>query len=310
MPKGRESIRQIKVSVAVMTYEHAEFIKECLDSVLSQKTTFDYEIVVSDDCSSDSTQSILKEYKEKYPDKIHLILRDKNVGGRENMVGLIQACKGEYIAYLDGDDYWYPDKLQVAVSYLDENSECSMVHHDMKRVDEKGQELSPTCENSRVPAQGDINSLLWTFNGVIHSSNVFRRKIISKEDLVFPIPRVTDWLFNLRKAQYGRIGYLPEVYGAYRVHKNSVMRASSIEVMNEAYLQILEIASGMIGVKDLAIRGARARMKLQHANSLLSAGKRKQSFFEFVCSFLIMPRFDRISIRLYKKYIFCFFSLK
>ncbi|MGB9736101.1 MAG: glycosyltransferase family 2 protein, partial [bacterium] len=92
-----------KVSVCITTYNHEKFIKEAIDSVLAQETNFNYDIVISDDFSTDKTQEILKKYQQAYPDKIHLMLNKINVGAIKNFNQALKACKGEYIAILDGD---------------------------------------------------------------------------------------------------------------------------------------------------------------------------------------------------------------
>ena len=106
----------MKVSIAMVTYNHEKFIAKALDSVLMQRTDFDYEIVIGEDCSSDNTRNIVIEYKRRYPDNIVLFLNEKNLGMYGNCSQVFQACQGEYIAVLEGDDYWTsPDKLQKQV---------------------------------------------------------------------------------------------------------------------------------------------------------------------------------------------------
>ena len=120
----------LKVSVLVVTYNHAKFIAQALDSILMQKVDFEYEIVVGEDCSTDSTRDIVLRFQEKYPGKFHLILSEKNVGAAKNFECAYKACKGEYIAYLDGDDYWTdPLKLQKQVRILDQKPDVFICGH-------------------------------------------------------------------------------------------------------------------------------------------------------------------------------------
>ena len=93
------------LSVLIITYNHEKFIGKALDSALGQKTNFDYEIVIGEDCSTDKTRQILLEYKKKYPRKVKLVLQEKNVGPNENFIDTYMACTGKYIAMLEGDDY-------------------------------------------------------------------------------------------------------------------------------------------------------------------------------------------------------------
>ncbi len=120
------NIEQIQptVSVAVITYNMAEYLPQLIDSILVQNTDFPYEIIIDDDASPDHTREILREYREKYPDRIVLSLRDENVGGSRNMYGVLQKCRGKYIAILEGDDYWDdPDKLQYQYDFMETHPE-------------------------------------------------------------------------------------------------------------------------------------------------------------------------------------------
>lgn len=116
------------VSVCIQTYNHGNFIRECLDSVLAQKTSFPFEIVLGEDHSKDDTRSICQEYAEKYPDQIRLFLRRRedviyingNPTGRYNLMQNLAACRGTYIAMVEGDDFWCdPLKLQKQIDALE-----------------------------------------------------------------------------------------------------------------------------------------------------------------------------------------------
>lgn len=135
----------MKVSVLFITYNHEEYLRQSLDGILMQKTNFDYEIVVGEDCSTDNTREILKEYAEKYPDKFVLLFREKNFGRPTmNVYDTGMHCQGEYIAFLEGDDYWTDEnKLQKQVDFLDANKEymgcthtCLVVGKNSEPVDD------------------------------------------------------------------------------------------------------------------------------------------------------------------------------
>lgn len=114
--------REIAVSVAVITYNMQGYLPQLLDSILMQKTSFRYEIVVDDDHSPDDSRSILLDYASRYPDIFVLSLRDENVGGSKNMYGVLRQCRGKYIAILEGDDWWEAeDKLQYQYDFMEAN---------------------------------------------------------------------------------------------------------------------------------------------------------------------------------------------
>lgn len=137
---------EVLVSVAMITYNHEKFIRKALDSVLEQKSNFEFEIVIGDDCSPDGTSMILKEYKKRYPEKIKIFLNNENVGPTRNVYNVLSECKGKYVAILEGDDYWCDEnKLSKQVSYLEEHREIPAVFGTIKWIDEEGNPLKRSC---------------------------------------------------------------------------------------------------------------------------------------------------------------------
>src|SRR5688572_23850951 len=123
----------MKVSVLVMTYNHARFIRQALDSVLMQRTGFDFEVLISEDCSTDGTREIVVEYARRHPHTITLLLSEANLRSNAVVTRGIDAARGEYIALLDGDDYWTsPDKLRKQAAFLDSHSECALCFHNAR----------------------------------------------------------------------------------------------------------------------------------------------------------------------------------
>lgn len=129
----------IKVSIVVLCYNQERCIEQCIESILCQKVNFKYEILIGDDSSTDNTKDILLRYYEQYKDKIKLYIREKNIGASANAFDLICSASGEYIAYLEGDDFWCdPNKLQKQCDFLDANSSYVACFHETKLINEKG----------------------------------------------------------------------------------------------------------------------------------------------------------------------------
>lgn len=138
----RKESKELMVSVTLLTYFHAKYIRDCLDGIVRQQTDFRFEVIVGDDCSEDGTQDILKEYAEKYPDIFKLVLRPKNIGATHNLYDLLMRAKGKYIAGLEGDDYWTDvHKLQKQVEFLEQHPEYIGCSHEVDVVDEHGKEI-------------------------------------------------------------------------------------------------------------------------------------------------------------------------
>lgn len=214
----------MKVSVLIVTYNHEKYIAQAIQSALDQETNFDYEIVIGEDCSTDNTRTIVTDFHSRFPDKIRVLLRETNLGGsgNRNFVQTLQSCQGEYVAICEGDDYWTsPDKLQKQADFLDHHHECSISFHNVLRFYEDG------CQESRemCPAdQKQISTLedLLVANFIPTCSVMFRNRMV----LAFP-----DWYYShisgdrllwILLAQFGKIGYVKDVMGAYRIHQGGV----------------------------------------------------------------------------------------
>ena len=133
----------VLVSVSCITYNHAPYIRECLDGFLMQKTNFPIEVVIHDDCSTDGTKEIIQEYAEKYPDIFFPIFQSENQYSKGirgfNVRFNFPRCRGKYIALCEGDDYWVdPLKLQKQFDFLETNNEYVLCSHDAKITDSSG----------------------------------------------------------------------------------------------------------------------------------------------------------------------------
>jgi glycosyltransferase involved in cell wall biosynthesis len=133
------------VSVWMTTYDHAAYIQEALDSVLMQQVDFPYEICLGEDGSTDGTREICLRYLEKYPEKLRLFLRDRSNPARAqykfpfryNGVETWNACRGKYVAILEGDDYWISQrKLACQVEFLESHPKVSICAHNVIRLPE------------------------------------------------------------------------------------------------------------------------------------------------------------------------------
>jgi len=148
LPESDNKITNPKVSILVTTYNQEHLITQAIDSILTQQVNFPIEIVIGEDASSDRTREIVVELGKQHPDKIRVLLRDPEVAERDRRIRLagkinyltaLRACRGEYIAILDGDDYFTsPHKLQRQVDFLDTHRECVICFHNVLAVYEDG----------------------------------------------------------------------------------------------------------------------------------------------------------------------------
>jgi glycosyltransferase involved in cell wall biosynthesis len=117
------------VSVDMITYNHAPYIAKAIEGVLEQKANFPFELVIGEDCSTDGTREIVFEYQRKHPGLIRVVASEHNLGATANARQTAQACRGKYLAFCEGDDFWHhPGKLQKQVDYLEGHSQCGLVY--------------------------------------------------------------------------------------------------------------------------------------------------------------------------------------
>ena len=228
-----------KVSVCITTYNHEKFISQAIDSVLMQEVNFDYELIIGEDDSSDGTREIVKAYKVRYPDRIRLFLNDREnviyingrATGRWNFVNNIKHATGQYVALLEGDDYWTdPHKLQKQVEFLDSNQEFTICFHNVKVIYEKC-DVQPHLfyiENpnqpfmQRKPKEITNISDLVKGNYIQTPSVLFRAGLFTEfPDWFYKLDR-GDWPLHIINAQHGKIKYLDEVLAVYRVHSGGI----------------------------------------------------------------------------------------
>lgn len=215
-------MRDIKVSVCVITYNQEMYIRQCLDSLLNQKTNFDYEVIVAEDCSPDNTRQILLEYKEKYGDKLVLVLHDENVGVSKNSFSARILAKGKYLASCEGDDYWTDEyKLQKQYDILENNPQYSAVASDYMLITFDGKVISKNvlCLKKDIVKKMDN----WLKEGfTLHTcTNFTRREIFPYENERFQklrtsAPTMGDIITYTLLYEAGDIYVMKDVMAAHR----------------------------------------------------------------------------------------------
>lgn len=127
------------VSILMPAYNHEKYITKAIDSVLMQKTNFEWELLIHDDCSTDGTPSIARRYTELYPHQIKLISETENIGLLRSYKRLIEISEGTYLSILESDDMWIDEnKLQLQADFLEGNKDYTIVATDIVKIDSNG----------------------------------------------------------------------------------------------------------------------------------------------------------------------------
>jgi glycosyltransferase involved in cell wall biosynthesis len=223
------------VSVLVRSFQHERYIARALDGVLEQAGDVELEVVVGDDASTDGTRAVIAEYARAHPELIRTFLPERNLGqgGKTIFAAMLGIARGEYVAVLDGDDYWTsPQKLRRQVNYMEEHRECAMCFHDVLCVYENQDRPAERYSGAGQPADVDLVALLDRCV-VAACAPLFRRaSIVPLPAWYFQLPW-GDWPLYFLAARHGALRYIPEVMGVYRLHEagmySGLTRARALE---------------------------------------------------------------------------------
>jgi glycosyltransferase involved in cell wall biosynthesis len=245
----------------MIAFNQERFVAQAIESVISQNTDFNWELVIGDDCSTDSTRAICEAYQRRHPGRIRLLLRDRNVGMMRNFTQTLEACGGTYVAICEGDDYWTADhKLQRQADFLDANPKCSISFHNVKSVWENSNgEAILLCPPSQRPISTFENIVQENF--IPTPSVMFRNHLFGKFPEWFTALQMGDWPLHILNAQYGFIGYLDEVMAVYRRHEGNTFASRDVVRNYKAILEVYRsVKTHVRGASPHAIRKGKSHV--------------------------------------------------
>jgi glycosyltransferase involved in cell wall biosynthesis len=215
----------VKVSALILTYNHERFIGEAIEGFLIQKTDFPCELVIAEDCSTDGTRDVIRRYWEKHPDRIRVLLNRRNIGASRTVTRAYRACRGEYVAMVEGDDYWTsPDKFQRQVDFLDRRPDYAMSFHSVQMIWDDGSHEPILYRPQQVKETYTLRDLV-EGNFIGSCSTMYRRGVFGVHPPWFYVMPVGDWCQHVLHAQHGDIGYIDEPMAVYRQHGGGVYSA-------------------------------------------------------------------------------------
>ena len=223
---------QIVVSIRCLTYNHAPYIRQCLDGFVMQKTNFRFEAIVHDDASTDGTQDIIREYEKKYPDIIKPIYEKENQyskhdGSLGRIMNSAMSPSSKYIAVCEGDDFWTdPYKLQKQVDYLETHPECGLVHTKHKKLVEETGEFKDGWAEETDFEKNLIRNRICTLTTCYRSYFLVDYAKEIQRSPNWPMGDAPFWLFIMSQATSKLI---PDETGVYRVRRESASHSDNIE---------------------------------------------------------------------------------
>ena len=221
------------ISVLVLTYNHASYVRQALDSIVSQKVDVPFEILIGDDASVDGTAAILAEYAVRHPSLIRLFAHPLNLGMHANHALLQDQARGRYIAYCEGDDYWLAhDKLQRQLTYMERNPDVGLVHSNylnLLLIDKCWRVRTAFRNGRQLSARSG-----WIYEEMLQSNRIQTCTAFCRSSLVADYRRegpgvdgymVGDWPLFLYLAHASQIGFMERPLAAYRKTPGSLMNS-------------------------------------------------------------------------------------
>ena len=265
------------VSVCVFAYNHEKYLAEALDSVLIQKVDFEYEVIIGEDYSTDSTLQIAQDYQARYPNQIKVVqsghkeklVINGHATARYNFLNVLSLSKGKYIALLDGDDYWIdPYKLQKQIDFLNQHEEYSFTFHNVY-LDNTESGATGVVRHTYHPSdfsERDRFEDLLLINNIVPTSSVVLRNNIPK---VFPaafykVP-VGDWPFHIFNLNFGLVKYMEDVMGVYRIGSGTWNKKS----LEDKFLTVIKTYNYLAEIVPPKFKGGLRRAGASHYRRLI-----------------------------------------
>lgn len=245
-----------KVSILCTAYNHEEYIREALESFVAQETDFEYEILVNDDCSTDGTAEIIREFAQRYPDKLRPFYQKENLYSKGGMPFLFESvffpnARGEYFALCEGDDYWTDArKLQMQVDFLDAHGDYSGCVHNTRLhycdASAPDAPLRPEGEGDRDVA---FETVIHGPSKSFHTSSILARRefILDPPDyhLVAARHGFTDYAIGIRLTLGGRLRFIDRCMSVYRISSNPAAWSAKLD---RHYARLKEFVTGEIAM--------------------------------------------------------------
>ena len=225
------------VSVKMITYNHELYIAQAIEGVLKQETGYPFELIIGEDRSTDRTLDIVLEYQSKFPDIIRVITADENVGAKKNSYRTGKACRGKYIAYCEGDDYWHhPHKLQKQVEYMESHPACGMIFSDCDVYHTESNKYKRSFNyNNGYQSAVDLTfeQILWGDIAKWTCTAMARRdlyeKIIEEDPYLHQSEQflMGDLQLWAEMTLISKVSYIPDCFSTYRVLDESASRSKN-----------------------------------------------------------------------------------
>ncbi len=234
---------RILISTIIPSYNRAETVGDTINSILAQQVDADIEIIIGDDCSTDNVRDILLAFEEKYPNIIHLIFHENNIGLGANWATCVKACQGKYICNCDNDDYWHkPNKLQLQLDFMESHPQSNICVTNHRTHNRKTGEIK---ECLAMINHADIQRDMWDNGHFCNATIMYRTDFLKAHlDLNEFINRhlsLQDWPTWVILTAYTDIDVIPVSTATCGVETTSITRPASVEQLARRYEKDKEV---------------------------------------------------------------------
>lgn len=232
------------VSVIVLTYNQENYIRQCIDSILSQETDYPFEVILGEDMGTDSTREICRQYAAK-ENRIILPDREKNLGVTMNWIRCVQQAKGKYVMSVAGDDYWHnPEKIQIQAEFMEKHPECVICHTDKNILYTGTNKLVRDFNRTKgiIPPEGRIQKEVIAGREHIAAGTMCIRRDMIEEKLPFEIYEreqfpCEDWPTIVILSAFGDVRYIPVSTLTYRIGQESILNQRNYDKIRRYWKQ-------------------------------------------------------------------------
>jgi glycosyltransferase involved in cell wall biosynthesis len=247
MIKG--NYKKADIDVVVLTYNHEKYIERSIMSILCQKTSYTFNVLIADDCSTDNTREIINKWVQK-DERVILVGTERNLGSIENARNVIGYCQSDVLALCEGDDFWLDDKkIQLQMDFLNSNQDFGMVHGNVKYFETASGQLKKS-DNFRKGIKfpsGDIFMHYLTNEKLfIYTATVLVKRELFIQSADYDLFEKNKWMVQdlptwLELSRRTKIAYLDREMAAYQLGTESASRSRDVEYIYRFHQSVFNI---------------------------------------------------------------------
>jgi glycosyltransferase involved in cell wall biosynthesis len=244
-----KNYKKADIDVIVLTYNHELFIDQNINSILSQKTKFSFNVLIADDCSLDKTRDIVNEWMKR-DSRVFLIGTERNMGAIENARNVLNFSQSDYLALCEGDDFWIDEeKLQKQMDFLIRNPRFKMVHGDVSYFHQSTNSLGGSVNRSKgvkFPSGSIFEEYLASDKLFIFTATVLVERKLFLQCSDYDLFQAKNWMAQdlptwLEISNQTDIGYIDTIFAAYRLADESASRSRSAEYLYRFHQSIFDV---------------------------------------------------------------------